>query len=189
MLKVNFNRKVGIELVKIYGFCGVMGSGKGYRCEQLKKEGFVQIDFADCLRNMVWNMLDWQPKDAKEYDYFKKGLLNIPGYGKINGRLLLQRIGATMREINPDFWVLQWKKEVDRAISMGYNNICCSDVRYENEIKMLQSFNWKAEVKVIFCDYHSDRYNSTNTHESELFAQKLLSEGYKDGDIVNGRFE
>ena len=59
MLKVNFNRKVGIELIKIYGFCGVMGSGKGYRCEQLKKEGFVQRDFADCLRNMVWKMLDW----------------------------------------------------------------------------------------------------------------------------------
>ena len=52
MLKVNFNRKVGIELVKIYGFCGVMGSGKGYRCEQLKKEGFVQIDFADAY--VIW---------------------------------------------------------------------------------------------------------------------------------------
>lgn len=189
MLKINFNRKAGMQLVKIYGFCGVIGSGKSYHCEQLKKEGFIQIDFADCLRNMAWKVLDWQPQNAQEYDDFKKGLLNIPHYDKINGRWLLQRIGAIMRENDEDFWVKQWRKGVERAISMGYNNICCSDVRYENEIKMLKSFNWKAEVKVVFCDYHSDRYNATNTHESERLAQKLLQEGYKDGDLVDGRFE
>lgn len=149
-----------------------------------QNDGFIQLDFADCLRDMVWKMLDWQPENAFQYDLFKKGELSIPNYGKINGRLLLQRIGATMREIDADFWVKQWKLKLDKAISMGYNNICVSDIRYQNEIDMLFSLNWKANVKIEFCDYHSDRYNSTNTHESEQFAQKLLSFGYKDGDII-----
>lgn len=183
-LKVNFDRKVGINLTRIYAFCGVMGSGKGYQCEQLKKEGFIQIDFADCLREMVWKMLDWQPQNPEQYDKFKKGELYIAPYGNLNGRLLLQRIGATMRELNPDFWAKQWKMTVERAISMGYNNICCSDVRYENEVNIIKSFSWKADVKIQFCDFHSDRYDSTNIHESEKMAQELLKAGKKDGDLI-----
>ena len=184
-LLINFKRKVGINLVKIYGFCGVMGSGKGFSCQELiDKEDFIQIDFADCLRDMVWKMLDWQPKDAQEYDLFKKAQFNVPKYGKINGRLLLQRIGATMREIDPDFWVKQHQQKIERAISMGYNNICISDIRYKNEIMSLLSNSWKADVKITFCDFHSDRYDATNTHESEKMAQQLLKLGFKDGDLI-----
>lgn len=186
-IKTLMNRKVGINLIKIYGFCGVMGSGKGYRCQKLKEqEGFLQIDFADCLREMVWKMLDWSPANAEEYDLFKKGEMFIPKYGKLNGRLLLQRIGATMREIDADFWAKQWKETVERAISMGYTNICCSDLRYENEIEILKSFRNKAKVVIEFCDYHSERYNAESTHESEAMAIKLLKDGMKDGDLIYG---
>ena len=184
-LKVKWNRFVGIQPVEIKAFCGVMGSGKGYKCQQLiDNEGYVQIDFDDGLREMVWKMLDWQPKNAEEYDLFKKGLFFVPSYGKLNGRLLLQRIGATMRELDPDFWVKQWKKSVDRALAMGYNKICCSDCRYDNEVKMIKSYNWQAKTTVEFCDYHSDRYNAESTHESEAMAIRLLKEGYKDGDLI-----
>ena len=184
-LLINWKRKVGIHLVKIYAFCGVMGSGKGYSCQQLiDNEDFIQIDFADCLRDMVWKMLDWQPENAEEYDLFKKGKFFIPRYGKINGRLLLQRIGATMREIDPDFWVKQHQAKIERAISMGYNNICISDARYKNELESLLSNSWQAEVKITFCDYHSERYDADNTHESEKMAQRLLELGFKDGDRI-----
>lgn len=186
-IKAKMDRKVGINLVKIYGFCGVMGSGKGYHCQQLcEKEDFIQVDFADCLREMVWRMLDWSPANAEEYDLFKKGEFYVPNYGKLNGRLLLQRIGATMREIDSNFWVKQWKATIDRYISMGYNNICCSDIRYENEIEMMKSFKGTAKVVIEFCDYHSERYNAESTHESEAMAIKMLKDGYKDGDLVYG---
>ena len=133
---------------------------------------------------MVWKMLDWQPENAEEYDLFKKGKFFVPRYGKINGRLLLQRIGATMREIDPDFWVKQHQAKIERAISMGYNNICISDARYKNELESLLSNSWKAEVKITFCDYHSERYDADNTHESEKMAQRLLELGFKDGDRI-----
>lgn len=179
------DRKLGIQGTKIYSFVGCIGSGKGFKCDLLvQNEGFVKVDFADALRDMVWKMLDWKPQNAEEYDLFKKGLFVVPKYGAINGRLLLQRVGATMREIDPDFWVKQWKVSVDKLISMGYNKICVSDTRYENEIKMLKTYSWKAEVRVEFCDYHSNRYDNTNTHESEQLAQKFLAEGLKDGDRI-----
>lgn len=183
-LKVLIDRKAGINLIEIRGFVGCIGSGKNYKCDKLKQDGFLQLDFADCLREMTWRMLDWQPKNPEEYDLFKKGLFDIPKLGKLNGRLILQRLGATMREIDSDFWVKQWKNAVDRAISMGYTKFCVSDLRYPNEYKALKSFNWKAKVDIEFCDYHSERYNATDTHESEKFAQELLKMGYKDGDKI-----
>lgn len=183
----NLNKKIDMSAVKIYGFIGVVGSGKGYNCEKLKEQGFIQIDFADCLRNMAWKMLDWQPQNTREYDDFKKGLIKIPNYGKIDGRAMLQKLGSMMRELDKDFWVKAWKKSVDRAVSMGYKNICVSDVRYENEIEALKSLGWKSVVKIQFCDYHSDRYRNDLNHESEFLAQKLLKEGYKDGDLIYGK--
>lgn len=187
-LKPNMNRKAGLQVVNIYAFCGVMGSGKGYECQKLiDNKNFIKIDFADSLREMVWSMFNWRPLNDEQYDLFKKGQFDVPGYGKLDGRLILQRVGALMREIDNDFWVKEWKKTIDNAISMGYNDICCSDVRYDNEVEMIKSFGWKANVKIQFCDFHSDRYNAESNHESEAMAQRLLKEGYKDGDLIYGR--
>lgn len=192
MLKVNMNRKVGLQMVKIYGFCGVMGSGKGYECQKLiNNEDFVKIDFGDGLREMVWRMLKWQPKNDEEYDLFKKGEVDIPYYGKINGRLLLQLVGTdTMRKVDNNFWVKECKRKIEEAISQGYNNICISDIRFKNELEMLFDYSGKADVKIRFCDFHSDRYNAKSEHASEKLAQKLLELGYTDlqeikKDILN----
>lgn len=181
----NMVKKLGIHLLEIKGFVGVIGSGKDYQCKKLTNEGFIQLGFADCLRDMVWKMLNWKPKNEEEYDLFKKGLYPIPVYGKLDGRLLLQRIGETMREIDPDFWVKQMKQKIERTISAGHNKICISDVRYPNELKMLQSYSWKGMVNIRFCDYHSSRYNDKDKHQSEALAQKLLTLGFEDGDIIS----
>lgn len=184
-LKVKMDRSPSVDLIKIYGFIGVMGSGKGYKCNKLVEEqDFIQIDFADCLRGMAWKMLDWTPKNPEEYDLFKKGKIKLPYYGYINGRVMLQGLGSAMRDTDKDFWAKQWKRTVENAISMGYKNICCSDIRYDNEVQMIKSFSGKAEIKIEFCDYHSDRYDNTSKHESEKLAQDLLSKGYKDGDLL-----
>lgn len=185
-MRANMMRDVGLSLLEIKCFVGVMGSGKDFQCQKLiEEEGYIKLAFADCLRDMVWKMLDWKPATNEEYDLFKKGLYSVPRYGKLNGRLLLQRIGETMRQIDPDFWVKQMQKNIETAISSGYSKICISDARYVNELRLLQSYSWKAIVDIRFCDYHSDRYDDKNKHESELLAQRLLSLGFEDGDIIS----
>ena len=185
MLKALMNKKVGIETVNIRGFVGVVGSGKDFNCQKLvDNENYVQINFADGLRDMAWKILNWKPKNQEEYDLFKKGQIIIPFFGRVDGRKFLQELGHAMRNVDKDFWVKLWKRNVEDAISQGYNNICCSDVRYQNEIDMIKSYNWKADIKITFCDYHSERYDCTNAHESEKMAQELLRQGYQDGDLI-----
>lgn len=176
------------KLLKIYGFVGVQGAGKTYNANKLiQEEGFINVSFADCLRNMSWKILSWKPENAEQYDLFKKGLISIPNFGKINGRKFLQVLGDSMRQVDAEFWTKQWKKTVEDYISMGYNNICCDDVRYPNELLALFSYNWKAEVKVEFVDYHSERYECDNKHISEKMSQTLLKMGYKHKDIITKR--
>lgn len=170
----------------VRAFVGSIGSGKGYKCDKLKEQGYIKLDFADCLREMVWRMLNWEPKTPEEYDNFKKGKQYISNFGYLNGRLVLQKIGQAMRCIDENFWVKQWTKSIDKLFKMGYDNIMVSDARYENEIEAIKSIQ-NANIKIEFCDYHSDRYDNKNTHESEQMAQEYLSKGYKDGDIIYER--
>lgn len=183
--KVNMERQSTDQKIFIRGFIGVVGSGKGYNCHKLiKEENYIQLDFADCLRDMAWKMLNWKPTTPQEYDDFKKGKVYIGNYGKINGRIFLQKLGSMMREIDKDFWVKEWLINLDKIVSMGYTKICISDVRYNNELEALKSLKWKSDVKINFCDYHSERYDNTLEHESEKLAQEYLRNGFKDGDRV-----
>lgn len=185
-MKLNafMDKKAQLRPTTIRGFIGTIGSGKSFKCDKLKKEGFIQIDFADCLREMCWKIIDWSPKNSQEYDDFKKGLISIPGFGKLNGRKMLQELGNSMRNVDEDFWVKKWKQTVDLAIAKGYDKICVSDCRYENEARAIWNFGMGTDSKIEFCDYHSDRYNATDTHKSEEFAQRLIKMGKKDGDIL-----
>ena len=184
-MKANMEERVNNGLLRIYGFVGVQGAGKTYNANKLvQEEGFVNVSFADCLRNMAWKILNWTPENAEQYDLFKKGLIAIPNFGRIDGRKFLQILGDSMRQVDSEFWVKQWRNTVEDYISMGYDKICCDDIRYPNELLMLFSYNWKAEVKVKFVDYHSERYDCNNEHISEKMAQTLLKMGYKADDII-----
>ena len=100
------NGRVMDNNVEIVGYIGVIGSGKSHRAEQLIKDGFHPVAFADSLREMCYKIIGWQPSSDEEYDNFKKGNWYIDSQaGFLNGRLLLQNIGQAMRDINENFWV------------------------------------------------------------------------------------
>lgn len=174
---------------KVICFIGVLGSGKDHQSRKLVKEGYVQINFADELREMAWSILGWRPKNDEEYDLFKHSTIEsfIPASHKNNktgftvslmgstGRQFLQNLGSTMRERDPDYWVKCWFDKALKALSEG-NKVCCSDCRFLNEVNQ----GMRLGSDFIFCNYKSSRYDAENTHESEHFAQKLLLEGLKD---------
>ena len=160
-------------------FVGVIGSGKDYQAKKLKEFYYEQINFADLLRQLAWSILDWKPEDDLEYEAFKKGHA-ITGLGiGINGRKLLQNIGTTMRLIDPDFFIKEWSKEVEKRLNQGFN-ICCSDLRFPNELQAARLLG----AKIIFCNYHSNKYENDNRHESEKLAQQFIALGYKDLDVI-----
>lgn len=157
-------------------FLGVIGSGKDYQCKKLLEYKYKQINFADPLREMAWNILNWRPASSLEYDIFKKKTINMFNYKtdlsdpvfSLTGREFLQYLGSYMRKLDDNFWVNLWAKEVLKY-SKEYD-ICCSDLRYENELYKAQEIN----ADIYYCNYISDRYEPNNPHESEKLAQSLI---------------
>ena len=189
---------------KLLCLIGVMGSGKDYRAKQFIKDSetfgysMVHVNFADELREMMWDLLNWKPKNDEEYEYFKKGSIVDLGYAErlfdpyvysisLTGRQLLQRMGTeVIRKRDPYFFVNQWKNKVDSLLCEN-KNVVCSDLRFINELKAAFNVagNTKTKKEFIFCNYISDRYDATNTHESEQLAQRILSDNYKDGELID----
>ena len=168
--------------LEVVGYVGCLGSGKSTRANKLIDEGFMPVGFADELRSMAWKLLSWHPISDEQYEEFKKGDRFIDSMaGFINGRLFLQNLGETMREDNKNYWVDKLKQRIDKLYKMGYTKIVITDVRHENELEMIKSYN---NSKVVFCDYKSDRYDCKNKHISEKLAQDYLKLNYKDGDLI-----
>ena len=176
---------------KLTCLVGVIGGGKTCRGEKVvKKEGFIHINFADELREVAWDILEWRPQNEQEYEDFKLGKINILGFGYINGRKFLQNLGTAIKKRDPHFWVRCWEIKLKWLLIEG-KDIVCSDLRFKNElifalnldISRISCYNLNKDF--IFCNYKSKRYDSINEHESEKLAQIILKDGYKDGDILN----
>jgi hypothetical protein len=101
----------------------------------ISKYGFVQESFAEPLKNICRDICGLSDKHL--YGTWKEML--IPEY-QLTSRELLQKIGAAMRTIHPDFWVLHMKRRIKDHMKNGVNLIVVSDVRHINEAKMIKSF-------------------------------------------------
>lgn len=173
-------------MVNIYAFIGVIGSGKNYRAEKLQGEllDSIMINFSDGVRDSSWSLLNWKPKNVKEYEVFKSTFFINEYLGvSISGRMILQRIGTDiMRAYDPDVWANIWYRKVLRQSEAS--NIIVSDLRYINEARRIMDISsMGGNVKIIFTNYKSNRYE-ISAHESEALAIELLNEGFNDGDDV-----
>jgi hypothetical protein len=185
-------------------FIGVQGSGKGYQCGVLKKENYVQVDFADELRGIAWDTLGWCPRPEcfdRDYEWFKKLRLDyihlihthsdeeLDWYFQVKqehdikedgfimtGRLFLLNLGTpAIRSRHPDFWINSWNYKVMRLLNEKYR-VCTSDCRFLNELIICHELG----ARFIFCNYKSERYNSEYIHESEKLAQFFLKKGSRN---------
>lgn len=177
---------------KVICFIGCIGGGKDYQAkEYIKKHPQTKhINFADELREMAWDILGCKPFYGNQYDAFKKTHFRDCGDTEaeisFTGREFLQRLGTeALRKRDPNFWVKCWINKVQEALNGGFD-VVCSDCRFENELRFALGLNYAAnlhnpcETQFVFCDYHSDRYDSLNAHESEKLAQTIKKSGEFD---------
>lgn len=162
---------------EIIAFIGRAGSGKDYQCSLLQQKGYKKVAFADVLREMACKTLgmdfDWM---INNYDELKVTEL----YNGQNFRNILENLGSAIRSYNSNFFADALIKKISSSEYIN-ENICISDMRYLNEFHSLYRLNGNiSKVKCIFCDYHSERYQHTNNHESAWLANKLCELGHKD---------
>lgn len=165
---------------KIRAFCGVEGSGKSYSTSRLMMtKGYKSLAFADALRDVAFKAIGIPfDEGMKMYDELKQ----TPLINGLNFRNILENLGSGIRRYDEDFWA----KTVITLIKECTENICISDLRYPNEYFVLKEFaeNNDIDFKLVFCDYHSDRYRVDNPHESAALANYLKTLGYKDQQYV-----
>jgi hypothetical protein len=142
----------------------------------------------------VVGFMGLRPKDDKDYEKFKCGTVSMycgnfeSSLFEVSGRGLLQRLGTdVIRKRMPDFWVECWKRKVSNLLNNG-KNVVCSDLRFPNELKTALTIETDKNTdpidrEFLFCNYRSARY-SLDEHESEVLAQKILEDGYNDGDSL-----
>jgi hypothetical protein len=92
-------------------------------------------------------------------------------------------VGAAIRKYDPDFWVNAAQSQITQN---GLKKVVISDMRYINEYFKMQQFcnQHDFEFKCIFCDYHSDRYQEVNNHQSAWLSNFFATHGYQDLDEI-----
>ena len=169
----------------IFTFIGRAGSGKDFQCTLLEQQGYKKVAFADALRDIASKSIMLNEDELDEYyEWMKLNNCICVKTEKmtwwLNFRTFLERLGTQgIRKYDPDFWINCLLKTIK---DNQYSKVCISDMRFINEYIKVRDFALKNdyEFKCIFCDYHSDRYQENNNHESARLANKLCEKGCKD---------
>lgn len=131
----------------IVGLLGFIGSGKGTVGEILSDCGFHPISFATGVKDITSELFGW-PRDLLEGSTEEsRNFREVPdkfwsqefGY-EFTPRKALQLIGTEVgRDIfHTDFWVIKAKQKMHSLMSEGLKNFVFTDVRFPNEMKMIQ---------------------------------------------------
>ena len=132
---------------KIIGLVGLIGSGKGTVASYLvKKHNFRNISFAGHLKDAVACVFRW-PRTLlegdteysrawrEEVDTWWANRLNIP---HLSPRWILQNWGTEVLRygFHDDIWIASLENQL---LEETNQNFVISDVRFPNEIKMIQN--------------------------------------------------
>lgn len=168
--KYCFTTSTGMWLMRRGNNIYVTGnSGKNYQSDRFIRRGYKKLSFADPLRKMACHVIGLDFTEAmKVYDRLKV----TPICNGLTFRNILENLGSGVREIDEDFWV----KAVIKGIRETTKNIVIDDMRYANEFIEIYRFCQEHNIvfKAYLCDYHSDRYDANNPHESAALANHLV---------------
>lgn len=165
----------------VTGFTGKMGSGKTTACDYMLTHfpKHVKVNFKDALvaelkknfmpllREMyhatIEFAIDGEPYYEKDEDMCKYLFKVKPPLV----RKLLQGYGTEVRRADdPNYWVKQWKIEVQKQLDLG-NWVVCDDVRFLNEAEAIH------EMGGILVRIQRPDIVDTGTHSSETEMEQI----------------
>ena len=169
---------------KVIAFAGKAGSGKDYRCSVLvKNHGYVKMAFADALRRVAFATLGMDYNEGMDkYEELKRTKI----FGDLTFRNILENLGTEgIRKYDNDFWVKCLINDMEKE--NADKDICISDLRFVNEYDKLKKYCDERgySFELVFCDYHSERYEEVNNHASAQLANFLKNLQYEDGEVVS----
>ena len=190
----------------IIGIAGLIGHGKGTVATILEQHHkFVKLSFADSLKDSVaavfnWNRL-WLEGATTESRIWREQVdewwsqrLKIPN---LTPRIVLQQWGTEVcrRGFHDDIWIASLENKIHGYQNQNYN-IVIPDVRFPNEIDMIQNMNGKVwlvkrgQDPQWLREYIDQDIQPIDIHQSEWawaksqFDQVILNDGSLD-DLKN----
>jgi hypothetical protein len=132
---------------RIIGILGFIGSGKGTIGEYLvAKHGFRKYSFAGSLKDAVsaifcWprNLLEGDTPESRDWREKEDKWWSARFNRCVTPRWVLQNLGTDILRNN--FFDNIWIASLERKLSEISGNIVITDVRFPNEIKLLQQFD------------------------------------------------
>jgi len=125
----------------IIGLHGRAGAGKDTAAASLK--GYYQLAFAKPLKDSAKLLYDLT--DEQLHGHLKEVIDNR--WGK-SPRQILQELGDHCRRDNPRFFVIHLRSRIENAQKQGIKNIVVTDVRYDNEARLIEELHGKViEIK------------------------------------------
>jgi hypothetical protein len=140
--------------ISLVGFAGMKQSGKTTSAKALKHHGYRIYSFADPIRKLCRAL-----GITKKYYNGDKDE-PIPHLGKKTARYIMQTIGTDWGRAMVSETI--WLDMMERRLVDAHNNkflICIDDVRFDNEARLIKSFNGVV-VKIVRGDTQSDSHIS-----------------------------
>jgi len=130
----------------IIGVAGYKGSGKDTVANLLQTSyGFEKMSFSQPIKDIVHHTFGID-KAILAGDNGERILReeSLPGWFYLSPRDMLQKIGMAFRdELHKDIWV----KILENKIKDTKKNIVISDVRFKNELEMINKYGFCVGVK------------------------------------------
>ena len=119
----------------IIGLTGRKGSGKSTVARALLARDFVEVSFAAPIRYFTANILELSLEELEAVKEQK-----IDWLDGTTPRHIMQTLGTEWgrQMIHPEIWIRLLKRTVDAALARGGANVVVSDIRFDNEAKMLR---------------------------------------------------
>lgn len=163
----------------IVAICGAKRHGKGTAASSLVNHGFVEINFADALKESCAAAFGI-PLEVFYDDTRKEAPLADYGYPNESPRSILQYVGTEMFRSKWDgIWVNTWLNKARK-----HKRVVCSDLRFPNEYDMLRA-NGAMIMRVV-----RPGWESGDTHASEAHAKTFVvdAELINNSSMVNLRY-
>jgi len=122
------------ELPRLVAIAGHPGAGKDTLGDMLVDEhGYVRVAVADPIKDLVGELFELTIDQL----YGEARNIVEPRLGK-TPREVFRTFGEVCRELDPEIWIRQWLKVIDRHLASG-RRVVCTDIRMYPELEAIKN--------------------------------------------------
>jgi hypothetical protein len=165
----------------IYCVIGVIGSGKNYLCDKLSKhiitDNQITIHFADSLREKIERIFQCgiESSGGPVWENFKQTeIIHMPVSPTLHGRDFAVQFATILKEADPHIFINHTINKIRNLLDTD-THVFIPDLRFIEEFSRIYDFQQASgcELKILFTNYKSERYNNTRNSKEEYLAQFL----------------